>query len=85
MEFSQEQQFLSGDREDIFAILRMRFNEVSTDIIQAIEAIQDLNTLQRLILVACNAPHLDVFLEEMHEGNQAYKVTGERFNPLGYI
>lgn len=83
MEFMNEGQFLAGDREDIFAILKMRFNEVSAEIVQAIEEIQDLNTLQRLILVACNASHLDVFLEEMREGNQAYKITGERFNPLG--
>ncbi|MBA9085599.1 hypothetical protein FHR92_002066 [Fontibacillus solani] len=85
MKFMNEQQFLMGDREDIFTILRMRFGELPIDIIQAIGEIQDLSTLQRLILVACNAPHLDVFLEEMREGNQAYKITGERFNPLGLI
>lgn len=78
-----EESFMQQDREDLLAILNMRFGEITADVLQMIEEQNDLNILQRLILVASNAPVIDVFLEEIREGDQAYKLTGERYNPMG--
>ncbi len=78
-----EESFMQQDREDLLAILNMRFGEITADVLQMIEEQKDLNTLQRLILVASNAPVIDVFLEEIREGDQAYKLIGERYNPMG--
>lgn len=75
--------FVKQDQEDLTAILNMRFGEIPAEIALRIEGLHDLNQLQRLIIVACNAPDWKVFTEELDEGVQAYKLTGERFNPLG--
>ncbi|MFZ3577280.1 hypothetical protein [Virgibacillus sp. DJP39] len=70
------------DREDLIAILRMRFGDLSTGIIDAIYQMKELDTLERLILVAANAPSLRIFLEELEEGSGSFRIMGERFNPI---
>lgn len=70
------------DREDLIAILRMRFSYISPRVIQAIYEIDEVDTLERLILVAANAPKLSVFLEELEEGTGNFRILGDRFNPI---
>ncbi|ETI68960.1 hypothetical protein [Neobacillus vireti] len=76
---------LVDDREDLIAVLRMRFGEISGEMIQQIYEIEDMNTLQRLILAAANAANWKVFLEEFQSGEDSFRLLGEEFNPLGEI
>ncbi len=74
---------LVDDREDLIALLRMRFGRVPGELIESIYEINDMNTLQRLILAAANAASWNVFLKEFQTGNDAFRLVGEDFNPLG--
>lgn len=88
----EEQAFMQGfkddvmlvqDREDLLAVLRMRFGEVPADVIQFIYEIDDYHQLQRLILTAANSQDWHVFIEELQAPSDTYKIVGERYNPLG--
>lgn len=79
--FEKEADFVE-DREDLIAILKMRFSYIAPGVISAIYEISELDTLERLILVAANAPNLKVFLEELEEGSGNFRILGERFNPI---
>lgn len=70
------------DREDLISVLRMRFGNLAPGIIESIYKKNELDSLERLILVAANAPTLSIFLEELEEGDDSFKILGERFNPL---
>jgi hypothetical protein len=78
----EEDAHLVEDREDLLALLHIRFGKPPPGVIHAIYAINELDTLQRLILTAANAPEWKVFLEELREGSQSFRITGERFNPV---
>lgn len=73
---------LVQDREDLIALLTMRFGHVPPKIINDIYKIEQLDTLQRLILVAANAKTWGLFINELEEGEHAFKMTGEQFNPI---
>ncbi|QHS21447.1 hypothetical protein GWK91_00055 [Virgibacillus sp. MSP4-1] len=73
---------LVQDREDLIQVLTMRFGEIASGVIEEIYKINDLNTIERLILVAANAPSLKIFLEELEAGEGSFRMVGERFNPL---
>ena len=70
------------DREDLISLLRMRFGDIEPEIIEAVYELDDLATIDRLILVAANAPNLEIFLEELEEGEGSFKIMGDRFNPI---
>lgn len=70
------------DREDLIALLRMRFGDIASEIIEVIYGLNKLDTLERLILAAANAPSLKIFLEELQEGSGSFRIMGERFNPI---
>lgn len=70
------------DREDLQAILTMRFGVVPPAVREHIEACHDLETLERLVLVAANVPTWEVFLAELSSASDDFKVVGERFDPL---
>ena len=78
----QSETALVDDREDLIAILQMRYGQVPGEMINEIYEIGDMNTLQRLILSAANAANWDVFLEEFHNGRGSFRLVGESFNPL---
>lgn len=82
MFFFEEEAHLVDDREDLITVLKIRFGELPTHLTEAVYNISDLQTLERLILVAANAPDIHVFIEELEEGEGAFKLTGERFNPI---
>jgi hypothetical protein len=77
----EEESDMVQDREDLLSILRMRFGEVDPEVVENVYALKDLNTIERLILVAANAPTFNVFLEELQEEG-SFRIVGERFNPL---
>ncbi|HHQ2899415.1 TPA: hypothetical protein ACSPOR_004638 [Bacillus cereus] len=74
---------LVNDREDLIAVLRMRFGDISGGIIEKIYDINDMNSLQRLILAAANAMNWNVFLEELEASEYSFRLLGEKFNPAG--
>lgn len=78
----EEDADLVQDREDLISVIRMRFGDIEPAIIEEIYKLNDLETLERLILVAANAPSLKIFLEELEEGEGAFRITGDRFNPI---
>lgn len=78
----EEDANLVQDREDLLAILRMRFGSIPAGVTEAVYNLNKLDSLERLILVAANAPSLKIFLEELEEGNDSFRIMGERFNPI---
>lgn len=73
---------LVDDREDLIAVIQMRFGNISSEFIKEIYEIDDMNMLQRLILSAANAANWNVFLEEFKAGRDSFRLVGENFNPL---
>ncbi|HET7658627.1 MAG TPA: hypothetical protein VFK37_10060 [Bacillales bacterium] len=78
----QLEEMLATDREDLMAVLMMRFGPVPDDIVKEIEAINSTETLERLILAAANVPNWETFVSELREGQGAFKLTGDLYDPL---
>jgi hypothetical protein len=78
----ESEALLVNDREDLIALIQMRFGWISGEMIQEIYEIDDMNTLQRLILSAANAADWKAFMEDFTEGRGSYRLLGENFNPL---
>jgi hypothetical protein len=76
------EQFVRDDRNDLLILLEMRFGGVPQPVQEQICQLQDLNELQRMIIAACNAADWKVFMEELQSGQDSFKLTGERFNPV---
>ena len=82
MEARELELFARQDREDLLAVLQMRFGEPDDEVKAKIASIRQPAELQHLILAACNAAAWSVFAEELRAGEGAFKLTGERFNPV---
>ncbi len=84
MDFQQRlrDEALHVDKEDLIGVLTLRFGGVPKDIEEAIRTITDGPQLERLILVAANVPTFERFVEELGEGNRAFRMVGDGFNPL---
>ncbi|HLR61690.1 MAG TPA: hypothetical protein VK097_04535 [Lentibacillus sp.] len=78
----QREAAIEEDREDLIGLLKMRFESLEPEVIEAIYQLDDFETIERLILVGANAPDFKTFLEELEEGKGTFKIVGERFNPL---
>lgn len=83
-QFEQEAT-LAADREDLYQLVKMRFGDVSPSILEALYQLDDYATIERLILVAANAPTLSTFVEELNQGEDSFRIVGERFNPIQQI
>ncbi|MFD1360501.1 hypothetical protein [Lentibacillus salinarum] len=70
------------DREDLLSVLKMRFGDIPPKIVENIYNINSYDTLERLILVASNAPNFKIFIEELEEGDGSFRLLGDRFNPI---
>ncbi|WP_138417517.1 hypothetical protein [Aquibacillus sediminis] len=79
--FEQEAE-IGQDREDLIQLVTMRFGSISPELMEKIYSLDDFETIERLILVAANAPTLKTFVEELTEGEGTFKIVGERFNPI---
>lgn len=73
---------LATDREDLMAVLLLRFGSIPQAVQDQIDAITDGTNLERLVLVAANVPSFSKFVEELGEGKEAFRLVGESFNPL---
>ncbi|MCY0896401.1 MAG: hypothetical protein OWS03_08965 [Alicyclobacillaceae bacterium] len=73
---------LMVDLADLTALLEMKFGPIPSEVMEKIEAIRKPEVLQRLILVAANAPKASVFLAELAAGDGAFRLVGQEFNPL---
>lgn len=73
--------FLRGDREDLLAVLTLRFGAVPESVQARITACDDSATLERWILVAANVPDWDSFLSDFDAGPQAFKLVGASYEP----
>ncbi|WNS73569.1 hypothetical protein RRV45_11605 [Bacillus sp. DTU_2020_1000418_1_SI_GHA_SEK_038] len=74
---------LVEDREDLIAVLQMRFGFIPGEVIEKIYEINEMSSLQRLILAAANSASWEVFLRELEAGEEAVRILGEDFNPIG--
>ncbi|MFD1038998.1 hypothetical protein ACFQ3N_11445 [Virgibacillus byunsanensis] len=84
--FQYEQEAaLEQDREDLLGLLKLRFGDISPEVTQGIYEIDEFDTIERLILVAANAPDYKTFIQELKEGKGSFRIVGERFNPLEFI
>ncbi|MEX1029484.1 MAG: hypothetical protein WDZ91_05485 [Paenibacillaceae bacterium] len=79
-----EKDMLAQDQEDVLEILRMRFEVIPEEVVVKITSIQKLDELQRLILVAANATDWSIFLEELQEGEDSFRLLGQRFDPIDH-
>lgn len=77
-----EQAMIKQDREDLQALLEMRFGAIPPDVQAEMERIDKTDTLQRLILVAANAADWNVFVQELKAGDGAFKLVGEHLSPI---
>ena len=77
-----ENDLLAVDREDLLAIITMRFGAITKELQTLLFAIEKPTQVERLILVAANAPTLDILLDEIKQGDTAFRMTGSRFDPL---
>lgn len=77
-----EESWLAQDQADLLAVLEMRFGDIPEGVIQQVRTLDDSNTLQRLILVAANAPTWEEFYTELLAGPEAFRLVGERFDPF---
>ncbi|MCL6517199.1 hypothetical protein [Alicyclobacillus sp.] len=76
------QEALETDREDLIGLLELRFGPLPEEVRTKIEAIQDGNALERLILVAANVPKFETFLAELAESKTAFRIVGSQYQPF---
>lgn len=73
---------LQTDKDDLLAILSLRFGIVPIETKAQIEAVTDGAQLERLVLVAANVPTFESFVEELNESKESFRIVGEGYNPL---
>lgn len=76
---------LRSDKTDLVEILNNRFGTVTDNVKQKIIEVNDLDVMDRLFVVAVNAANWEVFVKELFEGKDSFKIIGEDFNPLADI
>ncbi len=75
-------QALAVDRDDLLMLLSMRFAPVPAQVEETIRNMNDLYTLERLIIVAANVPSLEGFIQELYSGTESFRIVGTQFDPL---
>lgn len=71
---------LDDDREDLLAVLTLRFGTVSKEVSSTIRAIGDGDRIDHLILAAANARDWTAFYRELTDGS--FRMIGTDFDPL---
>lgn len=82
MSETQRNAFLQIDREDLLAVIAMRFGAVPEAVRERIMACQESSTVQRWLLVAANASGWEILLEELAAGTEAFRLIGPRYQPV---
>lgn len=78
----QRAEALEIDRQDLVAVLDLRFGGMPEAVRTEIGEIQDGAHLERLVLVAANVPTLADFVKELKDSKGSFKIVGEIYNPL---
>lgn len=81
MEGDLRERMLREDRDDLMAVLSLRFGDVPQEVSRAISAIVAGERLERLILVAANCQSLREFQEEATEKEDAFRIPSGAFTP----
>lgn len=76
---------LCTDREDLLAVLTLRFGGVPETVRARIAACVHQPTLERWILVAANAPRWETFLNELGARPDAFKIVGPLYDPTPMV
>ncbi len=71
--------FLHSDREDLLAVLTLRFGSVPTAVQERIAACDNPAALERWILVAANVPDWVSFLHDLDAGPHAFRQVGAHY------
>lgn len=82
MSENQINDFLQIDREDLLAVIAMRFGTIPEAVRERIMTCQESATMQRWLLVAANTSRWEVLLEELATGTQAFRLIGPRYQPV---
>lgn len=72
---------LACDRDDLLAVLTLRFGSVPDSVQSHIAACDNAATLERWILVAANVPDWVSFLNDFYAGPNAFKMIGASYEP----
>lgn len=81
MSGEQQRAMLESDREDLLAVLTLRFGVVPEPVRARIAACNNPATLERWILVAANVPDWGAFLNDLDAGPNAFKMVGASYEP----
>ena len=77
-----QQEALLTDRADLLGLLELRFGAIPPEVRTAIEQIDKLESLERLILVAANLATWEQFLAELEVNNASFRIVGEYYRPI---
>lgn len=77
-----ERAFLRDDRDDLLAVLTLRFGPAPEAVQARIAACASAETLERWILAAANVPDWATFLSELDGGQGDFKLVGARYEPI---
>lgn len=69
-----------ADRQDLLALLNLRFGTVPSAVMDAIMQIGDFSQIDHLILVGANAAGWQEFVAELQQ--PGFQIAGPRFEPL---
>ena len=82
----ERDEILSIDKQDLMALLSMRFGERrAITVAELVQQIDQSEVLSRLVLVAANVATWEIFLEELDVAGGSFRLEGERFEPLGSL
>lgn len=74
--------FLQSDREDLLAVLALRFGPPPEAVQARIAACASGETLERWILAAANVPDWPTFFDELGADPRDFKLVGARYEPI---
>lgn len=73
-------------REDILElryVLERRFGSIPEDISRKLDEIDQMDVVNRLILVAANIRSLEQFRKELSDSGMNFRITGPTYDPTG--
>lgn len=69
------------DREDLIGLLTMMYGPLPAAVSARIDALDDMDQLSRLILVAANSRSLAEFVDELDLGAINFRILSPTFEP----
>jgi hypothetical protein len=81
MQDETQRALLQADREDLLAVLTIRFGAVPAPIRMRIDVCNNPETLERWILVAANVPDWVTFFNDLNADPNTFKIVGDNYEP----